>query len=118
MLDLFEAGHLAKRMPGELSGGEQQRVALARALAPEPRMLLLDEPFSDLDAELKGEILPRLTAWLSARQIPALYVSHDVAEIFDTGADVLVMDRGQIQMHGPAQEVLARQREELLRRLR
>jgi molybdate transport system ATP-binding protein len=118
MLDLFEARHLAKRMPGELSGGEQQRVALARALAPEPRLLLLDEPFTGLDAELKGEILPRLTAWLSARQVPAVYVSHDLAEIFETGADVLVMDRGQIQMHGPAQKVLAGQREELLRRLR
>jgi ABC-type molybdate transport system ATPase subunit len=114
---LFEAGHLAKRMPGELSGGEQQRVALARALAPEPRMLLLDEPFTGLDAELKAEIWPRLTAWLSARQVPALYVSHDIAEIFETGADVLVMDRGQIQAHGAAQMVLGREREELLRRL-
>jgi ABC-type sulfate/molybdate transport systems ATPase subunit len=117
MLELFEAGHLAQRMPRELSGGEQQRVALARALAPEPRVLLLDEPFTGLDAELKGEILARLTVWLTTRQVPALYVSHDVAEIFETGADVVVMDRGGIQAHGPARSVLAQQRQELLRRL-
>jgi molybdate transport system ATP-binding protein len=117
MLDLFEAGHLAGRMPRELSGGEKQRVALARALAPEPKLLLLDEPFSTLDAELKGGILERLTAWLSARGIPALYVSHDVAEVFQTGADVMVMDRGQIQAHGPAEVVLAKRREQLLRQL-
>jgi molybdate transport system ATP-binding protein len=117
MLEIFDAGQLAKRMPRELSGGEKQRVALARALAPEPRMLLLDEPFAGLDAELKAGILERLTEWLRARGIPALYVSHDVAEVFQTGADVLVMDRGQILAHGPADVVLARQREYLLRQL-
>jgi molybdate transport system ATP-binding protein len=117
MLELFEAGHLAKRMPRELSGGEKQRVALARALAPEPKMLLLDEPFAGLDAGLKAGILERLTAWLGTRGVPALYVSHDVAEVFQTGADVMVMDRGRIQAHGPAGVVLAGQRELLLRQL-
>jgi molybdate transport system ATP-binding protein len=117
MLEIFDAGHLARRMPRELSGGEKQRVALARALAPEPKMLLLDEPFAGLDAELKDGILERLTGWLGARGIPALYVSHDVAEVFQTGADVMVMERGQIQAHGPAGVVLARERELLLRRL-
>jgi molybdate transport system ATP-binding protein len=117
MLELFEAGHLAKRMPGELSGGEKQRVALARALAPEPRMLLLDEPFAGLDAELKGGILERLTAWLGTREVPALYVSHDVVEVLQTGADVVVMDGGEIRAHGPARVVLASEREQLLRQL-
>jgi molybdate transport system ATP-binding protein len=117
MLELFQGGQLAKRMPRELSGGEIQRVALARALAPEPRMLLLDEPFTGLDAELKDGILQRLTAWLDARGVPAVYVSHDVAEVFQTGADVMVMDCGRIQAHGPAQVVLASQRDMLLRQL-
>jgi ABC-type sulfate/molybdate transport systems ATPase subunit len=117
MLDLFHAGQLANRMPKDLSGGEKQRVALARALAPGPRFLLLDEPFTGMDADLKVSILQPLTAWLTQRDIPALYVSHDVAEAFQTAADVVVMDQGQIQAHGPAHVVLARRREQLLRQL-
>jgi ABC-type sulfate/molybdate transport systems ATPase subunit len=117
MLELFQAGQLARRMPADLSGGEKQRVALARALAPEPRLLLLDEPFTGMDADLKVSILEPLTAWLAARSVPALYVSHDVAEAFQTAADVMVIDQGEIQAHGPAREVLATRREQLLRQL-
>jgi molybdate transport system ATP-binding protein len=117
MLDLFQAGQLAKRMAADLSGGEKQRVALARALAPGPRLLLLDEPFTGMDADLKVSILQELTAWLTERDVPALYVSHDVAEAFQTAADVVVIDHGQIQAHGPAHEVLANRREQLLRQL-
>ena len=117
MLELFQCGHLAARMPADLSGGEKQRVALARALAPEPRLLLLDEPFTGLDADLKGSIMEQLTLWLAERELPALYVSHDVAEAFQTAAEVMVIDHGQIRAHGPAQVVLASQREQLLRQL-
>jgi molybdate transport system ATP-binding protein len=117
MLELFHSSHLAKRMPADLSGGERQRVALARALAPEPTLLLLDEPFNGLDADLKVSIMEHLTASLAQRQVPALYVSHDVAEAFQTAADVMVIDHGQIQAHGPAHVVLASRREQLLRQL-
>jgi molybdate transport system ATP-binding protein len=117
MLELFHASQLARRVPADLSGGEKQRVALARALAPEPRLLLLDEPFNGLDADLKNSIMEQLTAWLAVRRVPALYVSHDVVEAFQTAADVMVIDHGQIQAHGPAQMVLASRRVQLLRQL-
>lgn len=117
MLQLFSAEPLARRKPKTLSGGERQRVALARALAPEPRMLLLDEPFTGLDAALKQSILANLIGWLGARKIPALYVSHDVVEAFETGADVIVLREGEIEAQGAARMVLAGERERLLRRL-
>jgi molybdate transport system ATP-binding protein len=117
MLELFQASQLARRMPGDLSGGERQRVALARALAPQPQLLLLDEPFTALDASLKSLILEQLTHWLAQHNVPALYVSHDVAEAFQTAADVVVIEHGQISSQGPPETVLARQREQLLRQL-
>jgi molybdate transport system ATP-binding protein len=117
MLELFQAGQLAKRMPADLSGGEKQRVALARALAPEPRLLLLDEPFTGMDADLKAGLLRHLTGWLAERKIPALYVSHEVTEAFQNAAEVVVMEHGRIQAQGPAEVVLAARREQLLRQL-
>ncbi len=117
MLELFQASHLASRTPADLSGGEKQRIVLARALAPEPRLLLLDEPFAGLDADLKAGILETLTVWLATRNIPALYVSHDVVEAFQTAADVIVMEAGQIQAQGPASTVLAARRKQLLTQL-
>ena len=117
MLELFQAGELARRMPADLSGGERQRVALARALAPQPRLLLLDEPFAALDGDLKISILERLNHWLAEHKVPALYVSHDVAEAFQTASDVLVIERGHIEAQGPPETVLANQRAQLLRHL-
>jgi molybdate transport system ATP-binding protein len=116
-LRLFRIEALAERLPKELSGGEYQRVALARALAPEPKLLMLDEPFSGLDADLKESILSELTVWLAARGVPALYVSHDLAEAYQTAADVIVIENGKIEVQGPVQQVLAPRRERLLRQL-
>lgn len=117
MLRLFRVEGLSERLPRELSGGEYQRVALARALAPEPQFLMLDEPFSGLDALLKESILSELTAWLATRGVPALYVSHDLAEAYQTAADVILIENGRLAMHGPVQQVLAPRREQLLRQL-
>jgi len=117
MLSLFRVEDLSERTPRELSGGEYQRVALARALAPEPKLLMLDEPFSGLDADLKESIVSELTAWLAARRVPALYVSHDLGEAYQTGADVIVVDKGRLEVQGPVEQVLAPRRERLLRQL-
>jgi molybdate transport system ATP-binding protein len=118
ILELLEVANLATRRPADLSGGEQQRIALARTLAPEPWMVLLDEPFSALDASLKERILPKLASWLSTRKIPAFYVSHDLAEAYQTAADVIVMQNGCVAAHGVSRDVLAEERDRLLRQLK
>lgn len=81
MLELVKLTDFAKRYPHELSGGQQQRVALARALAPKPSILLLDEPFSNLDAELKASIRTELREILRAANMTCLFVSHDPEDI-------------------------------------
>jgi molybdate transport system ATP-binding protein len=117
LLETFHAAHLSQRKPASLSGGEKQRVALARALAREPQLLLLDEPFSGMDADLKVTLLGELTRWLDARNVPLIYVSHDVLEAFETGTEVALLRDGQIEAQGPVRTVLADKREQLLRRL-
>lgn len=81
MLELIQLDDYAKRYPHELSGGQQQRVALARALAPSPAILLMDEPFSNLDAELKLSIRGELREILQKSNTTCLLVSHDQADI-------------------------------------
>ncbi|MBD8499309.1 ABC transporter ATP-binding protein [Paenibacillus arenosi] len=81
MLELVQMTDYAKRYPHELSGGQQQRVAMARALAPKPSILLMDEPFSNLDAHLKANIRKELLQILRRAGITCLFVSHDQADI-------------------------------------
>ena len=88
--------HYAKRAPQALSGGEQQRVALARALAPEPRLLLLDEPFSALDAGLRAETRQVVAAALEAANATAILVTHDQDEALSLGRMVGVMQQGRL----------------------
>jgi ABC-type sulfate/molybdate transport systems ATPase subunit len=117
MLELVEAGHLADRSPRLLSGGEAQRISLARALAPMPRLLLLDEPLSALDASARDQILTRLQAWLREHKIQTILVTHDAADALATEAEVALLRDGRLAALGPAESVLADERRRLLSRL-
>ncbi len=107
MLALAGATDLAARRPQDLSGGEAQRVALARALAPAPRLLLLDEPFSALDGVASDALLERLQLWLKENQVQAVMATHDVTDALATSAEVLLLREGRLTALGPAAQVLA-----------
>ena len=96
LLNLVGLPGMGGRYPHQLSGGQQQRVALARALAPKPRLLLLDEPFSALDAELREQISRDVRAILLKEGITALFVTHDQNEAFAIADRVGVMDAGRL----------------------
>jgi iron(III) transport system ATP-binding protein len=81
MLKLIRMSDLATRHPFEISGGQQQRVAIARALAPNPKLLLLDKPLSNLDAALKTEIRTEMRELMASRQVTCLFVSHDLDDL-------------------------------------
>ncbi len=106
ILTAFRVEKLRKQKPGEISGGEKQRVALARSLVTEPRVLLLDEPLTGLDAELKAAIVDDLRAWNIAKRIPVLYVTHSREEVDALGERVLAMESGHIVSAGAPMEVL------------
>ena len=105
LLDLIGLTKLANRMPAELSGGQQTRVALARALAPEPKVMLLDEPFSALDAALRDELRTEVSELLKQRKTTTLMVTHDREEALVTADVVALMRRGQIMQFGSPAEV-------------
>ena len=103
LLDLVGISELADRLPGSLSGGQQQRVALARALAPQPSVLLLDEPFSSLDTTLRVEVRAEVAALLRELEVTCVFVTHDQDEAFVLGDEVAVMRDGRvIQQAAPA----------------
>ena len=96
VLELVGLAGQEERFPHELSGGQQQRVALARALAPKPRLLLLDEPFSNLDVDLRERLAHEVRSILKAAQTTALFVTHDQLEAFAIGDRIGVMHEGQL----------------------
>ena len=96
LLDLVGLAGLERRAVGTLSGGEQQRVALARALAPEPRLLLLDEPLGSLDRRLRDRLLDDLARLFEELALTAVYVTHDQTEAFRLGDRVAVMREGRV----------------------
>jgi iron(III) transport system ATP-binding protein len=97
VLDRVGLAHAARRAPHQLSGGQQQRVALARALAPQPDLLLLDEPFSSLDADLRDRLASDIRAILNQSGTTALFVTHDQLEAFAIGDVIGVMHHGRLE---------------------
>src|SRR5262252_6226661 len=107
---------LAQRYPGELSGGQQQRVALARALIVEPETLLLDEPLSNLDANLREEMRFEVRRLHDAYRYTTIYVTHDQSEAMTTADLIAVMNAGRIEQLGTPQEVYDAPRSEFVAR--
>jgi iron(III) transport system ATP-binding protein len=107
---------LANRYPGELSGGQQQRVALARALIVEPETLLLDEPLSNLDANLREEMRFEVRRLHDAFRYTTVYVTHDQSEAMTTADVICVMNLGKIEQAGSPQEIYDTPRSEFVAR--
>ena len=107
---------LADRYPGELSGGQQQRVSLARALIVEPQTLLLDEPLSNLDANLREEMRFEIRRLHDAYRYTTVYVTHDQSEAMTTADLIAVMNAGKIEQLGPPEDIYDRPRSEFVAR--
>jgi len=104
LLSLLELTEFAARYPHQLSGGQQQRVAIARALAPQPSLLLLDEPFSNIDARLRNELMIEIRQLLKRLGMTAIFVTHNKDEVFTFADKIAVMHQGKVlQMGAPAE---------------
>ncbi len=105
LLEMVQLGHLAARFPSQLSGGQKQRVALARALAVEPQILLLDEPFGALDAQVRKELRRWLRQLHEELKFTSVFVTHDQEEAMEVADRVVVMSQGNIEQVGTPDEV-------------
>ncbi len=105
MLKLLKIEQFVKRYPAELSGGQQQRVAIARTLAPSPRVLFMDEPLSNLDAKLRGEMRTELKRLHTDTNSTFVYVTHDQLEAMTLSTQVCLMETGVLQQYAPPLEI-------------
>lgn len=105
LLKLVELPDISARYPHELSGGQQQRVALARALAPKPNLLLMDEPFSNLDTDLRRQLALEVRAILKDQGIASIMVTHDQEEAFAISDKLGILAQGQLQQWGSPTEL-------------
>ena len=108
LLKLVRLEEKAQRYPAALSGGQKQRIALVRALAPEPKVLLLDEPFGALDAKVRMELRVWLRRFHDEFHITSIFVTHDQEEAFEVADQVVVMNHGKVEQVGPPIEVFER----------
>ena len=106
-LSLVELGGLSSRMPNTLSGGQQQRVALARGLVARPRVLLLDEPLSNLDAKLREKMRKDIREIQQHFKMTCIYVTHDQVEAFSMSDRIMIMEKGNILQFGTPSEIRA-----------
>jgi iron(III) transport system ATP-binding protein len=108
MLDMVNLAGLSQRYPHELSGGQQQRIALARALAPSPKVMLLDEPFSNLDADLRMELRTETKRILKEKGTTTILVTHDQEEAFSLSDRVGVLNNGRLEQIGTPEDIYHR----------
>lgn len=101
MLELLKIQEFSHRYPAELSGGQQQRVAIARTLAPEPKVLFMDEPLSNLDAKLRGEMRTELKRLHIDTDATFIYVTHDQLEAMTLATKICLMETGRVQQYAP-----------------
>ena len=108
LLDLIQLRGLGQRLPGQLSGGQRQRVAVARALAPEPEVLLLDEPFGALDAKVRVELRQWVRRVHDATGMTTLFVTHDQDEAMEVAKRVVIMNHGKVEQEGDPKAIFDR----------
>jgi len=105
LLELINCQGLEKRFPSQLSGGQRQRVAFARALAPNPQILLLDEPFAAIDAKVRSELRSWLRQMITKLNITSIFVTHDQDEAIEVADEIIVTNLGRVEQSGTPQEL-------------
>src|SRR6266700_271702 len=105
LLELVQLAGLDKRYPAQLSGGQRQRMALARALAPEPEVLLLDEPFGALDARVRVELRAWLLRLHDEMHVTTIFVTHDQEEALELADSIVVMNKGRVEQTAPPRQL-------------
>src|SRR5204863_2030478 len=105
LLELVQLSGLGRRYPAQLSGGQRQRMALARALAPEPEVLLLDEPFGALDARVRVELRQWLLRLHDEMHVTTIFVTHDQEEALELSDSIVVMNRGRVEQVAPPRQL-------------
>jgi sulfate transport system ATP-binding protein len=108
LLQLVRLSETAERYPSQLSGGQKQRIALTRALAPEPKVILLDEPFGALDAKVRDELRGWLRRFHDEYHVTSIFVTHDQDEAFEVADKIVVMNKGRVEQAGTPGEVFER----------
>jgi sulfate transport system ATP-binding protein len=110
LLELVGLGGLENRLPSQLSGGQRQRVAFARALAPEPQLLLLDEPFAAIDAKVRKELRSWLRDMIDRVGVTTIFVTHDQEEAVEVADEIMIIHRGRLEQKGSPKDIYANPR--------